>query len=138
MKLPIANGRSVEEWRGKSPDEQLPDRVRLRVWDRGHGRCHRCERSIRAGEKWTLEHLIALINWRATKEYPHGNVESNLGITCDWCLPIKNGEDAGNKSAVHKHRVAHVLPRKETSRGFRRPPGTTFDWNKGRYVREER
>ena len=103
--------RSVEEWVGKSDDSKAPPSVRLRVWDRLKGRCHACGRKIGLGERWTLEHLIALINWLATPEQPHGNRESNLGLTCPNCLPAKNAADMAEKSTVADLRKAHILPK---------------------------
>lgn len=54
--------RSVEEWIGKTDDAKVPDRVRLRVFDRHLGICHISGRKIRAGETWELEHVVALCN----------------------------------------------------------------------------
>ena len=93
--------RSVAEWVGRDDDEPVPARVRLRVFDAKGGRCHRCGRKIMVGEHWTCEHLKALINGGA-------NRESNLDLTCDWCLPEKNAEDVGEKSKVYSLRSKHV------------------------------
>lgn len=92
--------RSLPEWIGETDDTPAPPRVRLRVFERGDGRCHRCGRKIGAGEKWTLEHLKALINGGQ-------NREKNLGITCDWCLPEKNAEDVAEKSRAYSLRSKH-------------------------------
>jgi 5-methylcytosine-specific restriction endonuclease McrA len=54
--------RSVEEWIGKNDDTPVPPRVRLRIFDRDNGRCHLSGRKIRVGEKWELEHIVALCN----------------------------------------------------------------------------
>lgn len=54
-----------------------------------------------AGEKWTCEHVKALINRGE-------NAESNLDVTCDWCLPKKNAEDVAEKSRVYKRRKSHL------------------------------
>lgn len=84
--------RKVPEWIGKNDDHVPPGRVRDRVYDREQGRCHKCTRYIDAdgGEKWTLEHVLALINGGA-------NRESNLACTCENCLPAKNREDMSIK-----------------------------------------
>lgn len=136
--LPIVNGRSVAEWIGKTPDAAVPDRVRVRVFDRQQARCHSCRRKIRAGEKWTCEHLIALINWRATKEQPHGNRESNLDITCDWCLPAKNAADVADKSKVYATRAKHLGLKKPSrlsaSHLSRKFDGTVIDTRTGEAV----
>lgn len=109
-------GRSVEEWKGKTPDSVPPPTVRARVFDRKHGRCHNCTRKIMPGEKWTCEHLVAIINGGE-------NRERNLDVTCCNCLPEKNAADITEKSIVGEKRRKHVLPREKSkmqSRGFGR------------------
>lgn len=109
--------RATDEWRGKTDDTPAPPRVRVRVFDRCEGRCGQCGRRIAAGEKWTLEHLKALINGGE-------NRESNMGVTCDWCLPAKNAADVAEKSRVYQKRAKHIgatgPKRKIPSRPFRR------------------
>jgi 5-methylcytosine-specific restriction protein A len=110
--------RSVALWIGKTDDTPAPPRVRLRVWDRCEGKCHLCGRKIPTGDKWILEHLIALINGGR-------NAEDNLCLTCSWCKPIKDAEDVAEKAKTYAKRAAHILPR-EPSRlrgaGFRPAP----------------
>jgi 5-methylcytosine-specific restriction protein A len=93
--------RAVDEWIGKTDDTAAPPRVRVRVFDRCNGCCGQCGRKISAGERWTLEHLIALINGGQ-------NRETNLGVTCAWCLPAKNGADVAEKSRVYAKRAKHI------------------------------
>lgn len=110
--------RSVEEWIGKNDDSQVPPRVKLRVWERFAGKCHKCARKIPAGEAWTCEHMIALIN-------KGPNRESNLNITCGWCLPVKNAEDVAEKSKVARVRKKHLgLVKAKRTIGGRRFDGT--------------
>jgi 5-methylcytosine-specific restriction enzyme A len=97
--------RSVDEWIGATPDTPVPPRVRLRVWEAKEGRCHRCGRKITAGEKWTCEHVRALINGGQ-------NREKNLDVTCSWCLPDKNAEDVAEKSRAYRKRAKHAGIRK--------------------------
>lgn len=104
--------RSVSEWVGKTDDAPVPPRVRLRVWDRFNGLCHRCGRKIAAGERWTCEHLKALINGGQ-------NRESNLGITCSWCLNDKNAEDVAEKSKTADQRKAYLGIKAKSGRGIR-------------------
>lgn len=120
--------RSVPEWCGKTDDTQAPPRVRLRVFTRCEGRCHRCGRKIGPADAWTLEHLTAII-------LGGQNRESNLGLTCAWCLPVKNSEDQAAKSKLAKIGKRH-LSIKKPSRGFRRPPpGWKYSWATGRMER---
>lgn len=120
--------RSVDEWCGNTDDTPAPPRVRLRVFERCQGLCHRCGRKIGPADKWTLEHRIAII-------LGGQNRESNLCLTCEWCLPEKNAEDQAAKS-----KLANIRKRdhgiREPSRGFRRPPGMAFNWRKGRYEKQ--
>jgi len=121
--------RSVPEWTGKTDDTQPPSRVRVRVFEREHGRCHRCTRKIQPGEKWTLEHLTALINGGQ-------NRESNLGLTCDWCLPFKNAQDVSEKSKVYRKKKRHLGLRNKSRFGCAR----SSKWKKkidGRVVPRE-
>lgn len=108
--------RSVDEWEGKTDDTAIPDRVRVRVFQRANGMCGQCRRMIRAGETWTLEHVIALINWRITAAQPHGNRESNLGVTCCNCIAPKNAADVAIKSETYGMAKKHLLPRKAKGR----------------------
>lgn len=120
--------RTTQEWVGRNDDDVPPDYVRVRVFDRCRGICHMCGRVIRAGERWILEHLKAIINGGL-------NRESNLGLTCCLCLPKKNAADLAEKSETYHMRKKHVLP-SEPSRGFRKPEGVKYNWSTGRYERE--
>ena len=93
--------REVPEWIGKTDDTPVPPRVRTRVFIAKGGKCHRCTRKIPTGQAWTCEHFKALINGGE-------NRETNLDVTCDWCLPIKNAEDVAEKSKVYAMRCADI------------------------------
>lgn len=109
--------RSVPEWVGATPNTAAPPRVRLRVFEREGGRCHRCQRKIGPADRWTLEHVVALVNGGA-------NAEANLACTCEWCLPIKNAEDVAIKAKGARIRAKHLgveTPRQKiASRGFQK------------------
>jgi hypothetical protein len=95
-------GRSVKEWRGATPDSEPPPRVRDRVFARKKGICHKCGRKINgATEKWTCEHLVAII-------LEGENRERNLDLTCSICLPVKNKEDMAAKSLDAKRRKKNL------------------------------
>jgi len=100
--------RALPEWVGETPDTSIPQRVRLRVWDRYEGRCHRCERKIPTGDAWIIEHLLALI-------LGGENRETNLRLTCSWCKPLKDAEDVAAKSASNKTKAKHL--------GIKQPKG---------------
>lgn len=93
--------RSVPEWIGTTPDSAIPPRVRLRVFERCDGKCHRCLRKITPADTWIVEHVIAIANGGR-------NAEGNLSITCGWCKPIKDAEDVALKAKGAKIRARHV------------------------------
>lgn len=61
-------GREVPEWIGKTPDSKCPDRVSLRIWERCRGRCHISGNKIQRGDKWDLDHIIAICNGGENRE----------------------------------------------------------------------
>lgn len=115
--------RSTVEWIGRSDDTPVPPRIRAKVFKDKGGKCHRCGRIIDAagGERWTCEHLIALINGGE-------NRERNLDVTCGWCLPAKNAEDVAEKSRVYRKAAKNIgvdlNPKRKRiqSAGFRKTP----------------
>lgn len=115
--------RSVDLWIGKTDDTPTPPRVRLRVFTTCGGRCHRCNRLIRPADKWTLEHRIALI-------LGGRNAEENLCLTCNWCLPIKNGEDQAAKSKLANIEKRHLGIKTKSGRGFQKAPPGYNHWTR--------
>lgn len=99
--------RRVALWTGATPDSAIPPRVRLRVWDRCEGKCHRCGRKIPVGDAWIIEHLIAIINGGL-------NAESNLCLSCSWCKPLKDAEDVAEKAKTYAVRSKHLGIRKKS------------------------
>lgn len=101
--------RTLPEWIGKTPDTSPPPRVRARVFIAAEGRCHKCTRKIVPGDSWTLEHVKALVNGGQ-------NRESNLDVTCNWCLPGKNAADVAEKSMIARKRGKYIGARKPKGR----------------------
>lgn len=107
--------RTIPEWIGKTDDEPVPPRVRLRVLLTFNRVCNKCYRVIRPGVEWTCDHKIALINGGE-------NRERNLQPLCDWCNPLKNKADVAEKSAVYDRAASHAgIKRKPKGRPM---PGT--------------
>ena len=50
--------RSVDEWVGKTDDTPVPGRVKVRVFQRCKGCCHRCGRKIPVGDQWGINYAI--------------------------------------------------------------------------------
>lgn len=103
--------RTVEEWIGATDDTPVPPRVRLRVLDNFGQRCdinaNGCGRLIRPGDKWTCDHVKALINGGS-------NREKNLHPLCSWCVPAKDKADVAEKSNTYQKRLSYfgMKPRK--------------------------
>lgn len=113
--------RSVPEWIGKTPDTPAPPRVRLRVFERHNGVCHLSKRKIMPGEKWELEHIVAIINGGE-------NRESNLAPALVDPHKVKTAADMAQKSKNYRVRAKHngvELRRgpKIQSRGFEKRAG---------------
>jgi hypothetical protein len=121
--------RSVKEWAGKNDDTPVPARVRLRVFERCLGRCHKCLRPIGPAEKWTCEHLTAIINGGV-------NAEPNLRLTCCNCLPAKNAADVAEKAKVARSRKKHLgITKSKRPLSAPNPKAWKYDWQAGRYVK---
>lgn len=68
-------GRTTPEWIAKHPDQSVPPRVRLRVFERCGGRCHISGRKIGPADKWDLEHIVPLADGG---EHREGNIAPAL------------------------------------------------------------
>lgn len=93
--------RSTKEWIGKTPDSNIPPRVRQRVYDRHNGICHICEVAIKPGETFHAEHVQALIEGGE-------NRESNLKPAHAVCNLKKGIEETKRKSKTNKVRQKHL------------------------------
>ena len=93
--------RSVEEWIGKTDDQAIPPRVRVRIFERHGGRCALCTRIVAGSLAPAYDHTIALINGG-------GNRESNIQVLCQPCHLEKTGADVAEKAKVARVRKRHL------------------------------
>lgn len=100
--------RAVEEWVGKSDDEPVPPRVRLRVFERFGGICRECTNKIRS-RRWICDHRHALINGGE-------NRESNLGPIHEDCDKTKTAADVAEKKVNARVRSKHLGIKKRKGR----------------------
>lgn len=110
--------RSLPEWVAAHPDQPIPKRVKLRVWERCGGRCALTGRKLRPGDAYDFDHVIALVNGGEHKE-------SNLQVVSRDAHKAKTREDVGVKAKTARMRAKHlgIWPapkRKLQSRGFER------------------
>lgn len=93
--------RALPEWIGKTPDTKVPDRVRLRVFEREGGKCWISGRKIRPGDLWDLDHKVALINGGEHRE-------SNLFPALRDKHREKTREDVAAKAKTAAVRSKHL------------------------------
>lgn len=118
--IEIAQGRSVNEWIGKTADSAIPMRVQLRVFERQAGLCALTGKKLMPGE-WHCDHIVPL---RDGGE----NRESNLQILWVKKHREKTSQENKGRAKVNRIKAKHFGPRKVSkfrSRGFRKPPSNT-------------
>jgi 5-methylcytosine-specific restriction protein A len=96
--------RAVDEWIGKTDNAKVPPRVRVRIFEREHGRCHISGRKIMPGDLWDLDHGIALINGGEHRE-------SNLFPALRDKHREKTRADVAEKAKTAAVKAKHILPR---------------------------
>jgi 5-methylcytosine-specific restriction endonuclease McrA len=101
--------RSTEEWKGKTDDAKIPDRVRDRVCRRYNDRCIVCTLEIGGKLRAELDHITPLILGGQHRE-------SNLRLVCHECHKKKSAFEMKVKSKVANVRKKLVLGVKKTSR----------------------
>lgn len=115
--------RSVPEWIGKTPDAKVPPRVRLRVLERYERRCYLSGRPIAEGDRWEVEHIVALCNGGQHRE-------TNLAPALAEPHRVKTRADVRQKSLNYKRRLsaAGLKKSKRPFRGWRKFNGEQV-WN---------
>lgn len=114
--MEVDMSRSVPLWVGKSDDEKIPPRVRLRVFEAYGGRCWISGRKIMPGDRWELDHKIALI-------LGGRHDEANLAPVLSAEHRLKTADDVKLKAKIARVRAKHVgtwpkSKRPLKSRGF--------------------
>lgn len=94
-------GRAVPEWIGKTPDSKIPDRVRLRVFERFGGICQETGIKIQPGDAWQCDHEIALCNGGEHRE-------SNLRPVLEVAHRAKTAEDVAIRAKDRRVRQKHI------------------------------
>jgi 5-methylcytosine-specific restriction enzyme A len=114
----LSVSRTVTEWIGKTDDEPVPDRVRVRVFDKFGGICQECGVKI-VGKRWVCDHRKAIINGGA-------NRESNLGPIHEACdKTIKTPNDVAEKARTYRKRKSALgVKRPRTITRWRKFDGT--------------
>ncbi len=111
--------RSIPEWVGASDDVSIPNRVRLRIFERYDGVCYLSGVKIQPGDKWELEHIVALCNGGE-------NREGNLAPALIAPHKAKTKLDLATKSKNDRVRKKHIGIRKPS----RFPAARNSIWKK--------
>jgi 5-methylcytosine-specific restriction protein A len=100
--------RSVKNWVGKTDDSKIPDRVRIRVFEKYKGSCYRSGIKIRSGDQWDIDHIIALVNGGS-------HSEDNLAPILIGPHKEKTKADRKIQSRIYKIKKRHL--------GLKKPKG---------------
>jgi hypothetical protein len=112
--------RAVPEWIGATADTKIPDRVKLRIWDREGGICYLTGRNLQAGE-YDFEHVTPLALWTGDG---HGNRESNLRLAYRPAHREKTKQDRKVQAKSDRIRKKHLGIQQPKSKWPSRPLGT--------------
>ena len=118
--------RELPPWIGKSDNDAIPARTRLRVFERCNGKCCECGVLIAGSVRPAIDHVVAICNGGA-------NAESNLQLLCVPCHAKKTKRDVAEKSVSYRKRLKAVgFKRPRTITKWRRFDGSIRDAGKER------
>lgn len=108
--------RSVDEWVASSPDAKIPDRVKLRVWEREGGRCYLTGKKIMPGDKYEYEHKLALCLGGEHRE-------TNIALALSDAHKLKTADDVKMRAKSDRIRKKHLGIRKPSRMAGSRDSG---------------
>lgn len=106
--IQFGNRRAVPEWIADHPDQAIPDRVKLRIFDRCGGRCAITGKKLGPGET-DYDHIVSL---RRGGEHREGNIHAVWRKAHREKTATENSEDAH----VDRMRAKHLGIRKPAKR----------------------
>ncbi|NLS19854.1 HNH endonuclease [Rhizobium sp. P40RR-XXII] len=113
--------RSIPEWIAKHDDQKVPDRVRLRIFDRENGICHLTGRKIDpVRDAWDLDHRVSLILGGEHRE-------TNLFPALKEPHRKKTAAEVAVKSKIARTRKKHLGIKPEKAVGFSKRFKRLFD-----------
>jgi len=93
--------RSLPEWIGKTDDDPIPPRVKLRVFEKAGKQCSLCGILLVGRMLPEFDHRVALINGGK-------NRESNIVCVCSGCHRNKTKKDVREKSVIYNKRIKRL------------------------------
>lgn len=110
-----------------TPRRAMSPMRRLRIFEDGRGICILCERRIKAGDTWTVEHRIAL-------GLGGEDADGNCGPAHEICRRLKDKADVTSIAKAKRMKAKHFSIKRPAT--FRKPPpGYGYDWAARRYVK---
>ena len=104
--------RALPEWIGKHDDQKVPDRVRMRIFDRENGICHITGNTIDpVRDAWDLDHRIPLILGGEHRE-------TNLFPALQEPHRRKTAVEVKIKAKIARTRKKHLGIKPEKAGGF--------------------
>lgn len=103
-KIQFGSRRSVDEWVGATPDTPIPDRVKLRVFERQEGRCAITGKKLGVGET-DYDHIVRLRDWTGEG---HGNRETNLQAVWRPAHREKSAREHSEGTKADRIRAKHL------------------------------
>lgn len=89
----------------------LTPKRRAELFSKQGGKCQNCKRKIRPGERWDLDHRVALIN-------QGNNDEENLQVLCQNCHAAKTPRDHAEAATSRRKYIKNTVPSRFRKRGF--------------------
>ena len=89
----------------------LTPKRRAELFSKQGGKCQNCKRKIRPGERWDLDHRVALENQGS-------NDDSNLQVLCQNCHGAKTPEDHKEAATNRRKFTNTFVPNKHRKKGF--------------------
>lgn len=114
------------------PPRKPPTKAeKIAAWNAANGLCELCGKPVPpAGPDVEYDH-------REAREITGDDGVGNLRPVHTACHAEKTAKHDAPRIAKTKRQEKLTRARVKSPRGFRRPPGTKFDWSRGRYVRKD-
>lgn len=106
---------------GTTPRKPMSPMQRLRIFETHHGICCLCDRKIQAGEKWIIEHPLALGLGGA-------DTDENKRPAHEDCRRIKDKIDVPAIAKAKRMKARHIGIKKPSR--FPKPPPGYNPWTR--------
>lgn len=92
--------RATAEWVAQHPDQAIPKRVKMRVWERCGGKCAITGKKLMPGDAYDFDHIVPLILGGEHRE-------ANLQVVCRAAHREKTRADVSAKAKADRIHAKH-------------------------------